>query len=726
MRRARFLETSGSLIVYFSLAKVADAQPASRPANPDVDSWIAIDARGNVAVSWGKVELGTGVDTAILQLAADQLDVPLDRVRLTSVSTATPNQGYTAGSQTLTSGATPVIQAAAVAREMLLNLAAQRFSVRPEELQTSKGYVFVTNDRNKRVGYGELVGGRKLDARIPTNPLVRPHRSGKIAGSSVPRSDIPAKLDGTYLYVQDVRVPGMLHARVVYPPRRGAKLQGYDETSLRGIPEKVRVVRKDDFLAVVATEEWHAVEAQRRLKVTWQGGEDLPAMTELAHAVLTTPGSDRTLLESGDVDGAIRSAKKVVNAQYNWPFQSHGSIGPSCAVADVRADRATVWSPTQGVFPLRGAIAQLLDMPADAVQVHYVEGSGCYGQNGADDASGAAALISKLVGRPVRVQYSREDETKYDPKGPAMVMQFRGGLDGNGDIAAWEYRLWSPTHSGRPDGRAGNLLAGIYTGAPEAPIAFVGGDRNAPNNYKIPAQRITITDQKTAVLRQSALRGLGGTQNTFGNESFMDELARAAGADPFDFRLKHLTGERGRAVLEAIRSDYHPGRGVAFVRYENRQAIVAAVADVSVDRKNGVIRVNHVWIAHDCGFVVNPDGLRNQIEGNVLQGTSRALLEQVEFGRSGVSSVDWNSYRILRFKDVPAVTIRIVNRPYDKILGAGEATTTVIAPAIANAVFAQTGARLRTVPFTPQAVKSALQALPRSPRSAARERLPAT
>lgn len=726
MRRDAFLRASGALVVTFSVPSWARAQTsprpvASKPANaseanplgptiyPDVDSWLAIDRNGDVRISWGKVELGTGIDTAVMQLAADELYVPLSRVRLVGVDTAaTPNQGYTAGSQSLTSGALPVRQAAAVARGILLRLAAERFKVAPNAVRPQNGAVYVAADPKRRIGYGGLIGGRRIAARVPPNPPLRPQTSDRVSGTSVPRIDIPPKLAGTYLYTQDVVLPGMLHGRVVYPPEDGATLRSYEESSLHDIPEPVHVVRRGNFLGVVAADEWHAVRAARELQVSWSAGRTLPPMSRLAETVRSTPGNDRTLVNDGDVDGALRAAKDVVHAEYVWPFQSHGSIGPSCAVADVRGDAATIWSSTQGVFPLRGAIAEILGKPAESVLVRYVEGSGCYGQNGSDDAAAAAAILSQSVGKPVRVQYMRADETAYDPKGPAMLMDVRAALGNDGTIAAWDFHVWSPTHNGRPDGRAGNTLPGILAGAATAPITFVGGDRNAPNNYRIAAQRVTITDQRTAVLRQSALRGLGGTQNTFANESFVDELAHAAKANPIDFRLKHLQDDRSKAVLEALRGDYHPGRGVAFVHYENTQALVAAVADVSVDRASGAVRVNHVWIAHDCGFAVNPDGLRNQIEGNVVQAASRAIMEQVRFEQNRVTSVDWVTYPIFRFEAVPDVTIRVIDRRDQRIVGAGEATTTVIAPAIANAIFAQTGARLRTVPFTPETVRAAL------------------
>jgi len=339
--------------------------------------------------------------------------------------------------------------------------------------------------------------------------------------------------------------------------------------------------------------------------------------------------------------------------------------------------------------------------------VRYVEASGCYGHNGADDVAAAAALLSQAVGAPVRLQYMRADEQAWDPKGPAMVVDLRGALDDHGAVAAWEYRVYSPTHNGRPDGVAGNTLPGLLLGKTPV-VTYIGGDRNAPNNYTFPAQTVTIVDQPTALVRQSAMRGLGGPGNTFANESFIDELAHLAGADPFEFRLRHLNEPRALAVLEALRPDWKSGRGVAFCHYENTQALVAAIADVDVDRKTGAVRVHQLWIAHDCGLVVNPDGLRNQIEGNAVQATSRALKESVDFAKGAVTSVDWITYPILRFSEVPQVTIRSIDRIDERILGAGEATSTVIAPAIANAIFARTGARLRRVPFTPEAVRAAM------------------
>ena len=719
--RRTFVTGLGVLVVGFGAAACAspavqpkphgasEANPLGPVTYPQVDSWLALDAQGNVTITFGKVELGTGVETAIAQLVADELAVPIARVHVVQGDTArTPNQGYTAGSQTLTSGSIPVRQAAAEARSVMIALGAQHFGVPAGRLTTRAGAVAVNGSPARTVSYAALLHGRRFERTIPAHPPMRPAKDYEYIGKPIARVDIPGKVTGPFPYVHNLRLPGMLHARVVLPPGPGAKLSAYDVASLGDLPEKVRVVREGDILAVVATSEWNAVRAAQQLAVTWKPGPELPVYADLWDTVRKTPGADRVLIESGDVDGTIKSAARTLTARYEWPFQSHGSIGPSCAVADVRAHRAEIWSATQGVFPLRGAIAELLGLAPKAVRVRYAEGSGCYGHNGADDAAAFAAVISQAVHAPVRVQYMRGDETAHDPKGPAMVHEYRGALAPDGSIAAWDAHVWTPTHSGRPDGKAANTLPGILRGAAAAAVTFVGGDRDAPNNYAIPAQRVTITDQKTAVLRQSALRGLGGTQNTFANESFIDELAHLAAADPFAFRLRHLRDARARAVLEALRADYRRGRGVAFVRYENTQALVAAVADVSVDRRSGAVRINQLWIAHDCGLIVNPDGLRNQIEGNAIQAASRALKEEVRFDPQHVTSVDWASYPILRFEEIPDVMIRTIDRAQERILGAGEATTTVIAPAIANAVFAQTGARLRRVPFTPDAVLGAL------------------
>lgn len=712
--RRDFLTGASALIVAIGMTsgdaigqRPSEASPLGVPGYPNVDSWLALDANGNVIVSWGKVEQGTGIETAIAQIVADELDVAFDSVRVLQGDTdRTPDQGYTAGSQSLSVGAIPVRRAAAALRASLVEIAAQRLNVAADALTTSDGAIIAKTNPQVRISYAKLVPSGRVNRVIPSDVALKPASAYQVVGRSVPRVDIPAKLDGSYRYVQNVRLPGMMHARMVHPQRLGQVARAIDLASLGDVRSKVRVVHKSAFVAVVAQREWDAVQAAKLLKVSWEGGAPLPAEDRLDAALRATPGTDQVVLERGNVSSA---SGKTLRATYHWPFQSHGSIGPSCGLADVRDDGVTIWSGTEGSFFLKRSIAALLGRSGDEVVVRWVEASGAYGHNGADDAAAAAAIVSQEIRKPVRMQWMRYDETAWDPKGPAMLFDLEAVLDRNGRIAAWSYHGRSPTHQGRPNGSAGSLLAGRLIGLGLPPPFFIGGDRNAPTNYDIPNQRIVMTNLSSSALRQSALRGLGGTPNSFANESFVDELAHAAGADPMAFRLQHLSDPRAQAVLESLRPAYAPGRGVAFVRYENVNAYVAAVVDLQVDRKSGDVALRHVWIAHDCGLVVNPNGLRNQIEGNVIQGSSRALRERVRFTAAGVTSVDWLTYPILRFSDVPEISVTLIDRPDQPIMGAGEATTTVMAPAIANAIFAQTGARLRSVPFTPEAVKAALQ-----------------
>jgi CO/xanthine dehydrogenase Mo-binding subunit len=726
LARRAFLARSAGITVAFSLPLPAFAQTAPAAAGPPtgVDAWLGIDAAGAVSVRFGKVELGTGIATAIRQIVADELDVAFAAVSVPEADTATtPDQGYTAGSASLSAGAVPVRKAAAEARLALLDLAAARFGVPANRLETRDGAVLVAGGA-QRASYAELIGGRAFNRTIAATTVPKNPDGYRVVGRSFARVDLPAKVFGSFAYMQNLRVPGMLHGRVIRPPAIGATLTAVDESSVAGLPG-VRVVRLGSgFLGVVAPEEWTAIAAMRRLKTTWSGG-GLAPVTDLAAAVRAVPEvSRKAIVDTGDL-GAL--AGGAIDATYVWPHQSHGSIGPSCAVADVRDGRATIWSGTQGIFFLRGALAQLLNLPAPAVRVRYVEAAGCYGHNGADDAAADAALLSQAAGAPVRVQWMRDQEHGWDPKGPAMVVSLSGALGTDGRIAAWRSDVWTPTHSTRPQNEAGNLLAGRLTGSPAAQLNFGGGDRDAKVNYVIPNYRVTMHNLLAGLLHSSALRGLGGVQNTFANESFMDELAAAAGADPIAFRRAHLANDaRALALLDALTelgawqphapgSRIDPvaplarGRGVSFVRYENTEAYVAAIADVAVERATGAVRVERLAIAHDCGLVINPDGLRNQIEGNAIQALSRTLKEAVTFDTRGVTSIDWRTYPIVRFSDVPAIAIALVDRPHEPVLGAGEATSTVIAPAIGNAIYDAVGVRLRTVPFTPARVAAALQ-----------------
>jgi nicotinate dehydrogenase subunit B len=706
--RAGFLASVGSLVFVIAAAPLSESNPLRTQTYPNVGSWLALDPDGGVTIFYGKVEQGTGIETAIAQLVADELDVAFANIHVIQGDTdRTPDQGYTAGSQSLSAGSVPIRHAAAQARATLIAMAAAQLKVAPETLATRDGAVISTTDASVHVPYGQLVSVGPFPGTIGADVQLKSSTSYRVVGKPVPRVDIPSKLNGSFQYVQNVRVPGMVHARMVHPQRLGQTALRVDAASLGALRSRVQIVHRGGFVAVVATREWDAVSAAATLKVEWSGAPNLPSDVEIGQTLRTSPGTERTVLETPNF--SVPPGARELRATYVRPFQSHGSIGPSCGVADVRPNQITIWSGTEGTNFLRRSIAALLRRPDTEIVVKYIEASGAYGHNGADDAAAAAAVVSAEIGKPVRMQWMRVDETRWDPKGPAMLMDLSASLDTSGHVVAWSFHGYSPTHQGRPNGSAGSLLAGRLMGEPLSPPAFIGGDFNAKTNYEFANQRIVVTDLQSATLRQSSLRTLGGTANTFANESFMDELAHAAGANPIDFRLGYLSDPRSRAVLEAVRPAYQPGRGVAFNRYANREAYLAAVVDLQVNRKTGAVKLNHVWVAHDCGLIVNPDGLRNQIEGNVIQGSSRALVEEVRFSADGVTSVDWVTYPILRFSEVPPqIDVTLINQPDQPIIGAGEATTTVMAPAIANAIFAQTGARVRDVPFTPARVKSAL------------------
>ncbi len=736
--RRAFLQSSGALIIAFALPLSRDraqgragrpAAPGDAPPTDQLDAWLAIGSDDEVTLYSGKVELGTGVQTAITQIVAEELDVPVERIRIVQGTTdRTPNQGPTVGSKTVQVGGMQIRRAAAAARQVLLELAAARLGVPATQLAVEAGVISVPGDRARAVSYGALIGNRRFERTIPDDVPTKSPSAYRVVGQPVPRVELPAKVFGTHPYVHNVRLPGMLHGRVVRPPVLGATLESVDEHSVRSLPGVVAVVRRGNFLGVVAEEEAQAVAAAGALAATWAPApEPLPGSEAVYEAMRMAPATERVLTSTGNVEGGLTEARTVLTATYRTPFQSHGSIGPSCAVAEVREGRARIWSATQGTYALRDALAELLDLPPERVEVIWAEGSGCYGHNGADDAAADAALLSQAVGRPVRVQWSRADEHGWDPKGPAMEIEVRGGLDATGTVVAWDYTVTTPTHSTRPSGHAGNLLAGRLVGrTPRA--GTVGGDRNARHDYAFPNDRVRVRWIATSALRSSALRGLGAPANVFATESFLDELAAAAHVDPIRFRLRYLRDPRAIAVLERVaelarwsprpspiptaqRDEIATGRGVAYARYENAYTYVATVAEVEVDRRSGAVRVPRLYVAHDCGLIINPDGLRNQIEGATIQTLSRTLKEAVRFDRTGVTSLDWRSYPILTFPEIPeSIEIALIDRPDAPPLGAGEPAACTVPAAVGNAIFDATGVRLRTIPFTPERVQAALSA----------------
>jgi CO/xanthine dehydrogenase Mo-binding subunit len=719
--RREFLRGAGALIVSFSIPEIAFAQ-AQDPRLQQIDAWLAVSADGQVTVYCGKVELGTGVQTALAQIVAEELDVAFARVFMLMGDTALcPNQGPTVGSQTIYRAGPQLRAAAAEARMTLLEMAAAGFKADAAQLKVTEGIIHAPDGRN--VTYAELVGGKKIGRTLSGAAKAKSPAEHTVVGKPIPRVELPAKVFGTHVYIQNLRMPGMLHGRVVRPPMPDARLGRVDEASVKPLPGKVRVVVKGNFVGVVADREEQAIRAARALKVQWVQGVELPRMTDMPAFTRATPARSSVLASNGGVDSALATAAKTVKAQYYVPHQMHASIGASCAVASVTADGATLWSPTQSSFNLRDAVALVLSMPRDKVRLVWVEGSGCYGHNGADDVTADAALLSQAVGKPVRVQWMRHDEHGNEPKGAAMVMELAGGLDPQGDIAAWDYQVWSPGHAGRPAANGpGNTLAGAQLGLPDN-LLPAGADRNARPTYVFPNARVRLHLLQSTVLRVSSLRGLGSPQNTFANESFIDELAHAAAADPIEYRIRHLKDERAIAVLEEVAklAQWSPrpaprggknagaGRGVAFVHYDNYSGYAAIALQVVVDRASGRVSVERVACAHDCGLIVNPDGLKNQIEGNIVQTLSRALHEQVEFDTAKVTSLDWRGYPILRFSEVPEeIAIALVNRPDKPSVGAGEPAASPVMAAVANAIFDATGVRLRSVPFTAERVKAAL------------------
>lgn len=732
-RRSLFLQ-GGALVVGFSMAgRNALAQTFAPVATdgftkavaPDqVDSFLALGADCRATIFSGKVDLGTGIETAMAQIAAEELDLPLDRVAVVQGDTAlTPDQGPTYGSLSIQKGGVEIRHAAATARARLVQRASERLGVPVDALETRDGAV-----RPKAGGpglaYAELVTDGRLDLKV--DPAVNTKDPARFAlvGKSVARIDIPQKVMGRFTYMQDVRVPGMVHARVVRPPAIGASLESVDEGSVAGIPGVLKVVRQGNFLAVVAEKEWAAVKAAGQLGATWSKWEGLPEQDKLwQHVRATKVTKDDLTSSTGDAEAALGRAARTLEASYDFAIHTHGSIGPSCAVAELKDGLLTCWTASQMTHALRKQLAAMTGLAPEAVRCIYVEGSGCYGRNGHEDAAGDAALLARAVGRPVRVQWSRADEHGWDPKGPPTLIDLKAGLDADGNVAAWSSQFHVP------EGAAGNvpLVAADLAGLPhETAMAPGNVIQNSALPYAFPNVRTVCHRLASTPFRPSWIRTPGRMQNTYANEAFLDECAAAAGADPLEYRLRALKDPRGIAVLERVAEiagwqarpspaadmsgDVLRGRGLSYVKYELNRTYVAGVAEVEVDRRTGRIRVPRFFVAQDCGQIINPDGVRNQLDGNVIQTVSRVLMEEVTFDRGGVTSLDWASYPIITFPDVPEVVTALIDRPTEKPWGAGEPSAAIVPAAISNAIFDATGARLRSVPFTPAKVKAALRA----------------
>ena len=730
--RRDFLKGTGILIVSFSLpalTKTAFAQSGT-PANKktvaldDVDAFLAIDPTGGVTLYSGKVDLGTGIGTALTQIVAEELDVPFARVHVIEGDTAlTPAQGKTWGSLSIQNGGMQIRQAAATARHALLQEAAKQLGVPAEDLIVEQGTVR-SRSGGKQVTYGELIGGKTFSLKLDKQAPLKDPATYKIVGQPVPRFDIPEKMTGQFTYMQDFKVPGMLHGRVVRPTAIGATLLNVDESSVKDVPGLVKVVRQGNFLGVVAESEWGAIRAAQKLKANWSNWEGLPEQSKLwEHVRATKVNKDDVTSNVGNAEPALEQAAKRLSATYNFAIHTHGSIGPSCAVAEIKDGKLTCWSSSQGTHDLRQQLAAMLSMPDTDVRAIYVEGSGCYGRNGHEDAAADAVLLARAVERPVRVQWMRDDEHGWDPKGPPTLMDLQAGLDANGNVVAWYSQVYVPeSATGSVNVK---LVAAELAGLPHE-TGMVPGNiiQNTAIPYTFPNVRTVAHRLAETPFRPSWIRAPGRMQNTFGNESFMDELAAAVGADPLEFRLRYLNDPRGVELLKRLASfaqwqsrkspkqksgDVATGRGLTYIKYELARTYVGAVADVEVNRKSGEIRVKHFAVVQDCGQIINPDGVKNQVEGNVTQTVSRVLKEEVTFDRSRVTSLNWASYPILTFPEMPDVDIELIDRPAEKPWGVGEPSAAVVPSAISNAVFDAVGVRLRSVPFTPAKVRAAIQ-----------------
>lgn len=758
--RRNFIKTSGVLVVGFSTTSILEPFTVGQGPfdthrshiDPDkLDSWLAVAADGTVTAYTGKCDLGQGMLTAQTQLVAEELCVALSKVKLIQCDTSiTPDQGTTSGSQSTPTNFNTrnLAQAAATAREALVRMAAQKLSVAADQLTVEDGIVHAKNGQH--VSYSELIGGRHFD--IPLSPTARRRSPSewKVLGKPVPSLDRAAVMTGAFEYVHNVHVAGMVHGRVVRPPEIGATVASVDEKSVQHIRGLIKVVVRKNFIGVVAEKQWQAEQAARNLKVNWKPGAGLPPQKDFYDYLRNQPSRDTMVVNSKDVDDNLKSSARTLKATYRYPYQAHGSIASSCAVADVQADHATVWSATQSVYPTQHGISTLTGLPLNNVRVIFVRGSGCYGLNAADTVSFDAALLSQAVHQPVRVQLTRQDEFISENYGSACVIDQQAGINANSGIDVWDCETWAVSFGGRPGyDTPGNVITGMLAGFyPETATPQKAGEprgelRNRSN--LVPSYMAGCVDGKCGGLGSirservlahtvlspfftGPLRSPLRVQNTFAHECFMDEISASVKTDPVAYRLQHLKDQRMIDVVKAAakaanwdarlspKSITKPaqvatGRGIACVAYEGDNGYAALVAEVEVDPISGQVQVRRFVVSLDCGPISNPDGLRNQSEGGVLQGMSRALSEEITWDDRKVTSTDWESYHTQWLGiHVPVVEIVLLDRPMEKATGAGETAITLSAAAIGNAIFDATGVRLRQVPFTPERVKAALAA----------------
>ena len=765
--RRDFLKVSSAFFVSFRAASagepfaVAQGPFDTHPSHIDpnkLDSWLRVASDGTVTAYTGKCDLGQGMFTVQTQLVAEELCVSLDRVKLIQCDTSiTPDQGTTSGSQSTPTnfGVRNLAQAAATARETLVAIAAAKLGVPANQLTVQNGIVLASDGRS--ISYGELIGGDHFDRDLNSAAKRRQPSEWNVLGKPVLSIDRIALATGTFEFIHNVHVPEMVHGRVVRPPEIGATVAHVEENSVQHVPGVIKVVVRSDFVGVVAEKQWQAAQAVKALRVTWRPGRGLPTQRDFYDEIRKQPSRDVMLVNSQDVDEKLKSCAQVLKATYSYPYQAHGSIGSSCAVADVQADHATIWSPTQSVYPTQRGVATLTGLPIDSVRVVFVRGAGCYGLNAADTVSYDAALLSQAVQKPVRVQLTRQDEFLSENFGSASVVEQQVGIDASGAILAWDCTAWSVSLGGRPGyDKPGNVITGMLVGfdpetvIPRSAVEPTGELRNGSNAVPsyvmgcvsgkcggaglIRSERVLMRTVKSPFFT-GPLRSPLRLQNTFAHECFMDEISAHVKADPVAYRLQHLVDTR---MIDVVRAAAHQanwdarqspkaanartgkvtGRGIACVAYEGDNGYAALVAEVEVDQATGRVQPKRFVCAIDCGPISNPDGLRNQVEGGVLQGMSRALGEEITWDDRKVTSIDWRTYHTSPLGiEVPVIQSVLIDRPAVKATGAGETAITLAAAAIGNAIFDATGARVRQVPFTPERVTTALSARPSASQS---------
>ena len=693
--------------------------PGSMGRAKTVNAWLELLEDGTIRVLSGKVELGQGIRTAIQQVAAEELDMDLEKVQVHLAETGvTPNEGYTGASASIQNSAMSVRYAAATARQELLLLASKKLNTAVDNLLLYNGLV-KSNQNKESLTFAEILDGEQIEKEVILPIPIKDNREHRYVGKAIPRPDIEEMVRGQSTYIQDLRFPGMVHARVVRPPGYTSQLISLDDTGLKSeVSGIIKTVRKGSFVGVITEREYQAVKAEQYLKdhSIWTAPIPFPKSENLYAHIKLIASSPETVKNEGDVAAAFEGTE-TLKATYTKPYIKHASMGPACGIAMFDGEILHIWSHSQGIYPMREALATMLNMEPDKIHIKSVPGAGCFGHSTADDAAADAALLAmEYPNTHIRVQWSRHNEHLWDPYGPAMITKLEASLDKNNKINSWKTEVWTDSHSTRPNKDAGTVLAARYLENPyqmKSRGYLGGGHRNADPYYGIP--NITVNAHYyDGPFRTSSLRSLGSFTNIFAIESFMDTLAEKAGQDPLEFRLNHLEDERAIAVIQKVQAltstqNNEDGKGIgyAFMRYKNTDAYIAVAAKVTVDKNNGNVGLIKMWAAVDVGEVINMDGLTNQIEGGMIQAASWTLKEEVTFNTTEITSTDWIKYPVLKFSEVPEVEVAIINRPSEGAKGAGEVPVPPTAAAIANAIYNASAIRIYDLPITPEKILNA-------------------